>query len=234
MRIKLLALPVVASLALLAGCTDDAPTPQASPTPTTNGVENLTAEEIVEAAVDALNEADSYRVTGSGESDGETVEVDMVIAGDQQQGTLDVGLFAMEIRVTADAGYFKADEAFWSTFVPEEVADEVLPLLVNAWVLVPTEQASAFGFTAEDFLAPEGTLTKGSVTTYKGTRAIEVKDDEGATLFVSIEGEPYPLALQQDEGTIEFVDIDKAVTVEAPPADEIVDLEEVLTDAMGG
>ena len=70
MRLKTLLIPAVATLALMAGCDKGGAEPPA-PTPSTNGVENLTAEEILERATDALLDARSFRISGSGEVDGE-------------------------------------------------------------------------------------------------------------------------------------------------------------------
>ena len=75
MRARMLLVPLAAAAALLAGCTTTTPQVNVTPTPTTNGLESMTADEILDKAIEALSDAKSFRAVGKGESDGQAIEV---------------------------------------------------------------------------------------------------------------------------------------------------------------
>lgn len=216
MRVRLSIVAIGAGLALLAGCTS---TPDPEPTPTTNGVENLTADEIVDAAKEALFDAKSFRVIGEGEQEGEPIKVDMVFAGDAQQGEVTTGGMTFEMLVVDNAMYFRGDESLWSNFIGEE-AEPLMPLLIGTWVKIPLGQG--FDLDPEDILEPEGKVEKGEVTTLDGKPVIVLTSDEGE-MYVSLVGEPYPLKLVNESGEFTFTEIGEDVTIEAP--DNALDLE---------
>jgi hypothetical protein len=216
----MLLVPVAASFALLAGCTDTGPA--ATPTPTTNGVEALEADEILERAREALDAAGSYRVKGAGEADGEDVDVDIVISGDDVRGTLAMGAVQFEMLVVDGTAYFKGADDLWELFLGEDAAT-VAPLLQGKWVKLPAG-GNPFPLNSEELLNPEGDVTKGEVTTVNGKPAIILNSTEGGDLYIALEGEPYPIQIVSDEGTIEFLEIGEDVTIEAPPASEVFDL----------
>jgi hypothetical protein len=219
MRARILLVPLVAAAALLAGCTTA--TPPVAPTPTTNGLEALSADEILTKATAALEEAKSFKVSGKGAMEGQTVEIDLTFAGDDLEGSITMDGMAIDAVLVGDAAYMKAEEDFWKLFLPAEVQPLALPLIAGKYVKLPASQLPLP--KAGDLLKPEGSVTKGAVTTVAGKPAIELTS-EGGKLNVSLIGKPYPISLVGDEGTIEFTDFDAAVTIEAPPAAEVFDL----------
>ena len=60
MRARMLLVPLAAAAALLAGCTTTTPQVNVTPTPTTNGLESMTADEILDKAIEALSDAKSF------------------------------------------------------------------------------------------------------------------------------------------------------------------------------
>ena len=91
-----------------------------------------------------------------------------------------------------------------------------------------THQARV-AFTGE-LLTAEGKVEKGDESTVDGTPVIELIDskDQGV-LSISLEGEPLPLQVSSGtEGEVQFSDWNASVEVEAPAADEIVDLQSLL------
>lgn len=218
MRARLSMVAIGAGLALLAGCTG---TPDPEPTPTTNGVENLAAEEILDAAKEALLNAASFRVVGEGEQEGQSITVDMVFADDAQQGEVTTGGMTWEMLVVDDNMYFRGDASMWSEFLGDE-AESIMPLLIGTWVKMPLGQG--FDLDAVDILEPEGEVEKGEVTTLDGQPVIVLTSDEGE-LYVSLVGEPYPVKLVNESGELEFTDIGEEVTIEAP--ENVFDLESV-------
>jgi hypothetical protein len=219
MRARMLLVPLAAAAALLAGCTTT--TPQVTPTPTTNGLEALTAEEILDKATDALGDAKSFRAVGKGESDGQAIEVDLTFAGDDAKGKITFDGSTVDVVQVAGSSYMKADETFWKMFLPAEAQAMALPLIAGKYVKVPSAQSIIP--SVEDLLKPEGTVTKGEVTTVGAKPAITVQTTDGK-LHVSLVGQPYPIDIVSDEGTIEFKDVDADVTITAPPAAEVFDL----------
>src|SRR5690606_12406656 len=116
MRLRKLLLPVAASAALLAGCATQSPSsqPTTTPPPAYNGVQDMEADAIWQAAADALAEAQSYRLKGSGETDdGQAVSIDAVFAGDLADGTIALSGLEMEFIVAEVGGYVRASEDFW-------------------------------------------------------------------------------------------------------------------------
>lgn len=68
-------------------------------------------------------------------------------------------------------------------------------------------------------------MTKGSTRTIAGFPAIGVVDKgaDGGTLYVATTGQPVPLALQAKSDNLTFGDYGTPVTVEAPPAAQVID-----------
>jgi hypothetical protein len=221
MRARILLVPFVAAAALLAGCTTTTPQVNVTPTPTTNGLEAKSADEILDAAIDALGDAKSFRAAGKGESDGQAIEVDLTFAGDNAKGKITFDGATVDVVQADGSAYMKADETFWKMFLPAEVQAMALPLVAGKFVKVPSTESLIP--SVEDLLKPEGSVTKGEVTTVDGKPAITIETTDGK-LHVSLLGKPYPIDLVSDEGTIKFTDIDADVTITAPPAAEVVDL----------
>ena len=221
MRARMLLVPLAAAAALLAGCTTTTPQVNVTPTPTTNGLEAKSADEILDASIDALGDAKSFRAVGKGESDGQAIEVDLTFAGDDAKGKITFDGTSVDVVQASGAAYLKGGEEFWKMFLPAEVQAMALPLVAGKYVKVPSSQNIIP--SVEDLLKPEGSLKKGEVTTVGGTPAITIEDGANK-MHVSLIGKPYPIDLVSDEGTIEFKDVDADVTIAAPPAAEVVDL----------
>ena len=65
------------------------------------------------------------------------------------------------------------------------------------------------------------------------------KDGESTTLYVARDSaKPYILRVVttggDDPGTVTLKDYDKPVTVEAPPADQVMDMEQLMKEALKG
>jgi hypothetical protein len=221
MRWRTLLIPAVASVALLAGCTGT-PEPATTPTPTrtTNGLEDLEAQEIETRMNEALQEAGSFRLVGTAEAEGQTAEVDLAVAGEQMQGSIVALGIEFELLVTEDGtAYFRGGEELFGPLLGTELGD-----IAGKWIKLPASDDLGLIPDTEDFLAAEGEYTKGEVTEYEGRPAITLVDSDGAKLYVSLVGEPYPLAVETPDGTVEFTDIGADITIEAPSPDEVVEL----------
>ncbi|MFJ9951336.1 hypothetical protein [Kitasatospora sp. NPDC091207] len=77
----------------------------------------------------------------------------------------------------------------------------------------------------------KSTATEGSAGTVNGAKtfSLKVKDEKGeeSTIHVATEGRPYPVRIEKtagkDTGRMDFTDYDKPLTVQAPPADSVLD-----------
>jgi hypothetical protein len=219
MRWRTLLLPAVASVTLLAGCTTT-PDPEPTPTPSTNGIEDLEVEQIEARMAEALEEAGSFRLAGTGDVEGQTADIDIAVSGKQMQGSFGVMGIEIEIIVTGDGtAYLRGGAALFGPLLGTELGD-----IAGKWIKVPAESDLGLIPDTNDFLAAQDHYTKGEITEYKGQPAITLVDTDGAKIYVSLVGEPYPLAVETAEGTLEFTDIGADITIEAPPADEVVEI----------
>ena len=161
---------------------------------------------------------------GSATNEGTTVTLDVVIAGKNMKGTINLGVVKLDIVQVDGAAYVKAGDDFWKTFLPAQQQATLLPMVSNKYVKIPAASAKSFDFSAKEILKPEGTVTKGEPTTINGTSAITLLDGDKGKLFVATTGEPYPLQMVSDGNTIDFTEVGAAVTITAPSAAEVFDL----------
>jgi len=232
MRLRILALPVVAVVALLAGCTQlPLGGPGSTPTPTSNGVENLEADAILAQATQALAEAESVHVSGTLGEGLLGLTLDVTFRGQDLAGTVNVlGVMANVIRI-GDVVYLKADTSLFQQFLSPDQQDSI-SLFGGKWVRISLAWITAFvpiPLTADDLVSVTDPLTKGDPTTVGGTPAITLTDANGAVLHVATTGEPYLLDISlEGDRDLTFSRFNEPATIEAPPDEEIFDLLEWL------
>lgn len=225
---------LLGSLALTACGSDSTDTTDASSEPTAeaNGVQDLTADEILQEASDALDSVTSVRISGDITQDGQQTSLDMQFSNEGEgsaTGTVSVGEDSITLLVVDGQVYFSAEASFWeSQGLPSAFLDSV----DGKYVEVPSTDDSFGTFTdlgqfTDELLTPEGDVTKGEESTVNDMPVIQLissKDD--GVLSIALEGEPLPVQVSSEgEGEINFTDWNEPVDVEAPPADDIVDLE---------
>jgi hypothetical protein len=92
--------------------------------------------------------------------------------------------------------------------------------------------AELVGFTdlkknVAELLTPDGEITKGERATVHGIEAIALNSSKGGTLYIALQGDPYPvhaISSADETGSLDFLDYGVPVTVTAPPADQVVDI----------
>lgn len=219
---------------LLTGC-QSGDTQEPGPVgPTDNGVSALAADEILERAKGALQQAKSYRMKGNGSSDGKKMSLDFRVSGTDVGGRLTMDGANIEVLAIAGHQYIRPDEKFWSTFAGPDKAHEFAKLMGDKWVAVPNGDKSFGGLfgaaNVDEILKPDGTLTKGEPKDLDGTKAIGLVDGgaEGGTLYVATTGEPYPLRMvstKPAEGQVSFTDFGATFDdLKAPAEADVVDL----------
>ncbi|MFJ8435048.1 hypothetical protein ACIQ9P_27485 [Kitasatospora sp. NPDC094019] len=205
--------------------------------------EKLTAEEIQKQAKEALAGATSVKVVGTVEQDADRISVDLAVdTKGQCKGTLSLpGAGKFELLGDGKQVYLKPDTAFLNS-VTEGKNPQAVELLKGRWIggaqddpdmkEITTacnlkELTKTFGSGDE---SKATNITKGSAGTVNGAKTFSVKSNNSAggevTLHVATEGKPYPLRIEKTGkggGQMDFTDIDKALTVQAPPADQVID-----------
>ena len=244
MRFARVLAPAAVAVVLLAGCGGGngggaaAPTPSApsSTAPAGNGVADLTAEEILAAATDALKKAGSYQITGEAVEDGEKMSMDLRIAGDDLAGTIGMGKSSFELLLVGGQPYFKADAAFWKQVGGSEGAG-VAKLIGDRWVKVGKDDDNFKGlFDLADtgkMLKPDGAVVKGEVKEIDAGPAIGLIDEKDkGTLYVATTGEPYPLLIESSDGEVVISGFGKSFPeIKKPAEDEVIDFSEFASGA---
>ena len=214
--VKFLAALVV--IVLLGGCGGGA---------STNGIEKLSADKaLAKVKADAAT-VKSVHVKGKIVKNGNTLGLDVHAGAGEGEGTLLVGGGTVEIRLVDGVAYLRGDEAALQSFGAS--AAEVSST-ANKWLKSQASGGPFESFTLfldrsklfDSLLDPSGTIKSGSTTTLNGKKAytlIDTSSTDGGTLYVSATGKALPLriaAAGTEGGTVDFLDYDAPVNVEAP------------------
>ena len=117
----------------------------------TNGLENRTAVEVRQAAIDTLTTDGSVHVTGTVvDEPGQPIQFDIRAQGASYTGTVSLRGATMAITIIGDTGYFRTDAAGWTALGVPEAAS----LLADKWVKGPV-----------DMLGPEERFTIDTLVT---------------------------------------------------------------------
>ena len=193
------------------------------------------AKDIIKASATDMGKLKSVHLNADITSDGSNVTMDLSLDTDGNcEGTVGVGGGSADILGIGDQAWYKADEAFWRANAGDQ-ADQIIALVGDKWVVDPEGQFSSFcdlDGLLEDIGDPEGVedaKTDGTEDV-DGDEAVKVVgDDDGSetTAFIAVDEPHYILKVEvtgDDEGEATFSDFDKDVDVEAPGADEVIEL----------
>jgi hypothetical protein len=236
MRVRLALIPLVAAAALLAGCATANPpaTPPTSTGPADNGVSALPPADIVTKMQAALASAKSFHMIGSFTDSGQKTNFDLKFSGKDFSGTIDLGVFKLDVLGVGTDIYVKAPNDFWSSQLPAGQAATLLALIQGKYVKVDSKNASIAAlidpFRPENMTKPEGDVTKGDTRTIDGTPAIALVDSKGGgKLYVATTGDPVPLSIEDSTGTsIQFKEYNVPVMITAPAAGDVFDLKALM------
>jgi hypothetical protein len=202
-----------------------------------NGVEKLSAAGIVAKARQAAVHASAVRVMGDITDEGQRIKFDMQLLADRGgTGTLTVRGGSVRITRIGQRVYLKGSTAFWTAVGGTAAAQ----LFAGKWLKTSTSEpdtASLVSFTDIDALMTglfkdtrNNALRKGREQRTGGYRAITVTmtGADGGTLFVALDGKPYPLRIEalpgaKEPGTVEFLDYNQPFTLKAPPPSQTID-----------
>lgn len=195
----------------------------------TNGVEDLSASQILAKTKAAVGDATTVHMTGSIDTGTSSIDVDLTLTAEGQAGgTITNGDQVITLLSVDGTTWYSANSAFWTDKVGAAKAAKV----ADKYIELPKGDSSFEQFTDwdgfwKDALAPDGSVEKGEVTEFDGQQVIELVDtkDKGI-LFVALEGEPLPLGVKSgtDKGTMTLSDWNEPVTLEPPAPGDVVDL----------
>lgn len=194
-----------------------------------NGVADKSAEEIVSEAKNAADGASSVHVSGSVNSGGSPVTLDLNLASSKgASGRISQNGSTFKIVIDGGTAYISGSDAFYRKLGGAAAAQ----LLAGKWLKVSTNTPEFASFSSltnmrkllDTVLVGHGSLQKGATTTIRGQQAVAVKDTtRGGTLYVATTGKPYPLQISKggsEAGTIAFDKWDEPVAI-APPASSV-------------
>jgi hypothetical protein len=210
---------------ITAGCGSSS---SSSSSTATNGEAAKSANEILADTQAAAKSASSVHMTISGlpgQFSGATLDLSK---GNGATGSMNVGKSTVDITVTNTDFYMKADGTFWKS---QTSSASTAQLFAGKWIKIPTSGSAASSLSQvknltdmttffSGALKPTGTVTKGGTTTVNGMQVVQLKSGTGGSLYVSLEGTPYPVEIQQNPsqggGLATFTNWNAPVTVSAP------------------
>ncbi|MEU0371591.1 hypothetical protein ABZ070_15265 [Streptomyces sp. NPDC006283] len=228
---------------------------QGQVTATSGSLAGLDAGQIADKAVAATKDAKSLKMAGRIEKEGEPVSIDLALDAENCTGLLGAKGGRAELRKVAKAMYLKGDEQFWNATLQERSPDSpggsgggaLVEMMKGRWITLPAGTIEAMDrvcdlravFSEMDMdEADRKQMTNGPDAQVDGVpTATLVKKAEGRTTTVHVakEGKPHILKIVKtggtETGTILLSDYGKPVEVKAPPAGEVVDLENLTGGA---
>ncbi|MGW0903704.1 hypothetical protein [Streptomyces sp. NPDC002853] len=227
---KLLAAAVACAAAFvgITGCSSEEKDP----------FEGMSADKIAKKAADASKGAGSFKVSGKGEESGKSMQVDFAVAksGDCQGETGSSATGTGEILVSGKDSYFKGDDKFWKSTGSAALGEK----LKGRWMKSPPGQENKTCDKDQMFESKElkGLKREKDAEVDGEKTAVLTKKDGGQTVtyHVALDGKPYFLQIDKKGGDdpvkLNFGDYGKSVVVKAPPADQVVEQDD-LKDLMG-
>ncbi|MFT4189788.1 MAG: hypothetical protein QM621_14580 [Aeromicrobium sp.] len=197
-------------------------------------IEDLDPEEILDLATEYILDADQVTLSGEMVEDDEEMEVTMSYDGDNSHGLIVTPAGEFEVLQVDGSSYFRADDAFWSNEAGAE-AQLFVDALGGRWLDVTddpdmgdlTQMTDRQSFVDEVFDA-EGEVTVGDTKKVEGVECLSLSDGE-SPLWVALD-DARPIALEapeDEEGELVF-DYDEADVPDAPSADEVTTMDELI------
>ncbi|MFF0485023.1 hypothetical protein [Streptomyces sp. NPDC004435] len=220
----------------------------------------VSADDIAKKAVEATKAATSVHMKGEGKNDGKDMTLDFSVDDKGScQGTMSAGAEGKaEVMRTGGFTYMKADDAFYKSTGGEEGASAeegaaIAALLNGRWMKMPADDADSNDlgefcdlkaiFADMDKETETTGLTREADADVDGTAAVVLKSKadkkgETTTLYVAKDSaKPYILrsvtAGGEEPGSVTLSDYNKPLTVTAPPADQVMDLEALMKAGAG-
>lgn len=199
------------------------------PTAASNGIDELTPEQVLERAIAALQATGSYRVSGT-TTGGNAINITFKV-GVGSVGTVSSGN-PVQLVAARGAIYVTGDPASLAA----QVGADVDSTIAGKWLLISADSASGFAIFADGttfataVLGAEAPAEMTGVADVGGVPAVGlIFPETGGTLWVAARGEPVPLRFEEkgataEAGVLTFTDFGTEVAVKPPAPDAVVDL----------
>lgn len=228
---------LVVSVLLLAGCSGGgqpaggeesagSSTPGASAT-SGGGIAALSATTILRHALHVTKAATSVRVKGKGRDHGDTVALDLRLAG-KRRATGHIWLNHQRIDVIRIRSvlYVSGNARFWRASTGQQDVTQFTGMYLKtsthnkdfADLLSLLRLSDLLGDVAD----PTGQVAKKARTTFHGAPAVPIVDAGRGTLYVAATGKPYILGLRGSGQRLNFTDYGRKMAVHAPARDRII------------
>jgi hypothetical protein len=218
--VRALVLTLVLTAVLLAGCGSS------SKSAKSNGEESKPAARVLADAKAAATSASSAHVSGSIQSEGTPITLDLSTArGKGAKGSMSTSGLKFDLVRIGDTLYIRGSDEFLKHFAGGAVAQ----LLHDKWLkasathgrLKSLAPLTSLGVLFEGVSANHGKLVNDGKKTYKGDAVVVIRDtSDNSKLYVASTGKPYPVAIvgakKGESGTITFGDWNKSVSLTAP------------------
>lgn len=208
--------------------------PESTAAPTPNGLQKMSASEILQASTAAIEAASSVKMTGTAPTQGQESKVQAELTANGSHMTVETGTAgSFEMIVTPEGTYIRGDETYRKLLGTEgqQMGDK--------WLAVPSEGQTQDGQALQSLTGFAAQISEN----YKdakvdGTKEIDgvptvvLSGSEGKIYFSTI-GEPYPVKAESAPdstsgmGTLVLSDWNAPVTVQAPPSDQVIALSDL-------
>lgn len=218
-----------------------------APTASTSALAGLNADQVLAKAKAAATSAKSVHVVGQiVQSSGKTT-FDLKLS-DQPGATGTIELAGSRVEIVRIGGdvYFKADQKTLASGLGGSSA-ELARLVAGRYIKGPLTDPRLTGFTQltslKDFTAnvldPSGSISRVDGKIVDGVATVGLRNDNkqnGGTLYVADEGEPFPLLIEalssrSDTGNLRMKEWNAELAISPPPADQVIDLSKLGSSA---
>jgi hypothetical protein len=210
-----------------------------SPTPTDNGISVLSAADIAHRAIQALDVGTSVHVKGFVSDEGESAMSFDVVKQDATDGraTLTAGGQTVEIIRVGDYDYAKASASFWASYGPGSVVSKAgaaraegkyVKASHSGLKLATLSKFLDLPLVVKQELGEEHDLVKGGQQVINGVPTIALTAPDAGTIYIATVGPPDVIRVTSpgggSDGIESFSGYLATVTVEVPPADQVIDI----------
>jgi hypothetical protein len=214
-----------------------------SPRPTSGSdLESLSSEEIMQRVRTAMATVTSLRLSGTLSRNGQSMSMDLAADNNGNctgtVATADGG--SVEIRHTGSQTWIKPDAAFWRHLAAQngkpERGDRAAKLFQGRYLTGSPDDPGLKQIThscdtvthVAGALGKDGSPeTKGPLTSVNGVPTVQLTGEDGSIGYIAAQGSPYVLRVRStgtDPSQIDLTDYNKPVVVDAPPADQVIDI----------
>lgn len=179
------------------------------------------AAQILADAKQATLGAKTVQISGSYDGSGSDLSINVVAGQGQGSGTVTVHSDTFHVVLHGKNVYLDASSATWNNITGDS---EIGSVVGNKWLEVSKSGIGSdyaklvtIPWWVSD-VSVDGSLTNAGTTTYEGQSAIDLRADDGDTIYVAAQGPAYILGIVHDggEGSLNFSKYNTVRVAHAP------------------